>query len=234
MAAGLAQYDPETDYETEVFTGHREDGPEKNMAVDYTRHAIELSQRSEPELAALFNAELSRTVRYEPKRGHATEQLIFMHKRHGECVTGVLREKIREQAENIVKGTLDASSLLALVVGRKHLASDQGRMTVGSTIQLESATAVRLGESIEMLLARIGKPLSRHTRKRGKLGKRDTVLSGAILLGLEGLKYCVFLHDRGIRPRWSDTGPNMYPKSYQLGSPGARGSRTRRHEPNRV
>ena len=219
MAASLAEYDPESDYETDVFIGPRKEGPEKNMAVDYTRHGIELSQQSESELTALFNAELSRAVRYEQKRSQVAEQLISMHKRHGESVAGVLQEKIREQAENIVKGNIDVSSLLALVVGRKHLASDQGETTDGSMIQLQSATADKLGRSIEMLLARIGKPSSRSTRKREKLGKRDTVLFAAILLGLEGPKYCAFLHDHGIRPKWSDNGPDVYPKSYQLGEP---------------
>ena len=50
VAAGLQAQDPAPDYEIDVFTGPRKDGPEKSMAVDYTRHALELSQRSEAEL----------------------------------------------------------------------------------------------------------------------------------------------------------------------------------------
>src|SRR5271156_5509676 len=84
VGAGLQAQDPETDYEIDVFTGPREDGPEKSMAVDYTRHALELSQRTEGELAARFNMELSRAARYEPKRSEAVGQLLAMHKRHGE------------------------------------------------------------------------------------------------------------------------------------------------------
>ena len=68
------------------------------MAVDYTRHGIELWQRSETELAAYFNAELSRAVRYEPKRSEAAERIISMHKRHGQVVTRVLKEKVAENA----------------------------------------------------------------------------------------------------------------------------------------
>ena len=44
-----------------------------------------------------------------------------MHKRHGEVVTRVLQGKISEQAAKVVAGTIDASSLLALVIGGKHL-----------------------------------------------------------------------------------------------------------------
>lgn len=91
IAAGLQAQDPETDYEIDVFTGSREDGPEKSMAVDYTRHALELSQRPEAELAARFNMELSRAARYEPKRSEAVGQLLAMHKRHGETIFAVLK-----------------------------------------------------------------------------------------------------------------------------------------------
>jgi hypothetical protein len=68
MAAGLQEYDSEADYVSDVFTGPRKDGNEKKMAVDYTRHGIELQNQSESELASLFNTELGRAVRYEAKR----------------------------------------------------------------------------------------------------------------------------------------------------------------------
>src|SRR5487761_710182 len=67
-----------------------------------------------------FNAELSRAVRYEPKRNEAAQKIISMHKRHGEVVTRVLEEKVIEQAAKLVEGTLDTSSLLSLVLGKKH------------------------------------------------------------------------------------------------------------------
>jgi hypothetical protein len=86
VAAGLQAQDPAPDYEIDVFTGPRKDGPEKSMAVDYTRHALELSQRSEAELSARFNMELSRAARYEPKRSEAVGQLLAVHKRHGETI----------------------------------------------------------------------------------------------------------------------------------------------------
>jgi hypothetical protein len=120
-AAGLSPYDPDADYVSDVFTGSRKDGQEKNMAVDYARHGIELYRLSESELASVFNAEISRAVRYEPKRSEAAEKIIQMHKRHGEVVTQVLQGKIAEQAVMVVAGTIDASSLLALVIGGKHL-----------------------------------------------------------------------------------------------------------------
>jgi hypothetical protein len=62
-------------------------------------------------------------------------------------------------------------------------------------------------------------PTTRQVRKKGKLKRRDTVIFAAILLGLEGLKYCVFLQDHGIRPKWSDLGLANYLKGYQIGIP---------------
>jgi hypothetical protein len=120
-AAGLLPYDSDADYVSDVFTGSRKDGQEKNMAVDYARHGIELNRLSESELASVFNAEISRAVRYEPRRSEAADKIIAMHKRHGEVVTRVLQEKISEQAAKVVAGMIGASSLLALVIGGKHL-----------------------------------------------------------------------------------------------------------------
>ena len=79
------------------------------MAVDYTRHGIQLHGRSESELAALFNAELTRAVRFEPKRSETAEHIIAMHKRHGEVVVRVLQEKVAEHAAKLVEGTLDGA-----------------------------------------------------------------------------------------------------------------------------
>jgi 7-cyano-7-deazaguanine synthase in queuosine biosynthesis len=121
VEAGLQAHDSDMDYVTDVFVGPRKDGAEKNMAVDYLRHGLELSRLSESEMAAHFNAELSRAVRYETKRSEAAERLIAMHKRHGEGVACVLEKMIQEQAGKLVQGTLDESSLLALFLGKKHL-----------------------------------------------------------------------------------------------------------------
>jgi hypothetical protein len=234
-AAGLLAHDSDADYETDVFMGSRKDGPEKSMAVDYVRHGIELSLLSESDLAARFNAELSRAVRYEPQRSQAAEQLISMHKRHGEVVTRVLQEKIVEQADKLVRGPLDASSLLALVLGGKHLgtrdtvaqATEEGHYgaarggdgTADSLFQLHNPAEKYLEEAAKLIIAKFGTPAQRRSKKKGKLGRRDTVIFAAILRQLEGLKYCAFLQDHGISPKWSDFGPGGYPKSYKVGNP---------------
>ncbi len=59
----------------------------------------------------------------------------------------------------------------------------------------------------------------RRAPKKQKLQKRETVIFAAILLELEGPKYCAFLQDHEVKPKWSDSGPMSYPKSYQTGEP---------------
>lgn len=228
IAAGLSANDPEADYATDVFRGARKDGPEKSMAVDYARHGIELSVRSESELTMRFNAELSRAVRFEPKRSEAAEKIVAMHKRHGDVVSRVLREQIAEHAENLIEGTLDNSSLLALVVGKQHLADQSHR--VATRLVKESGAAISQDpittdlETLRVILPSIlakFEVTQRRAPKKAKLPKRDAVIFAAILLGLKGPKYCVFLHERQVKPKWcdSDSRAESYLKSYNAGDP---------------
>ncbi len=235
-AAKLLAYDSDADYVSDVFVGPRKEGPEKSMAVDYARHGIELYRRSESELATVFNAELSRAVRSEPRRSETAEKIISMHKRHGEIVTRVLKQKIAEHAAKLVEGTIDDTSLLALVIGKKHL--DQGRlaaeakeyehsgpgksqtgMTSASLVQPQTTTPADVEEIIKSVLAKFSFPARGRIKRGRKLGKRDTVIFAGILSELKGPKYCEFLHDHGIRPKWSDSGAATYPSSYRLGDP---------------
>lgn len=228
IAAGLQEHDPDTDYETDVFTGPRQDGPEKSMAVDYARHGIELDRLSEMELAARFNAELSRAVRYEPKRSEAAEEILAMHKRHGEVVVGVLKAKIAERSDDLIKGTLAESSLLALVLGKRHLEAP-GVAEIAKQEGCPGAARRPEGiatdpETLERLLSNVlakFEPVKRRVLKRRKLMKRDAVIFAAVLLGLEGTKYCSFLQQYQVRPKWSDSdsSPETYMKSYTAGNP---------------
>ena len=216
IATGLQAYDLEVDYASDVFVGPRKDGPEKNMAVDYTRHGIELGRRAESELAGLFNFELSRAVRYEPKRSEAAERIVSMHKRHGEVVTRVLREKIAEHAAELVDGTLESTSLLALVIGKNHL-ERQDQLLAKAQVT-SSVMPISAEEIIASVFARIGQPALKRAKPPQSPSKRDTVIFAAILLELKGPSYCAFLNDHKIKPKWSDSGSaTTYPTSYEMG-----------------
>lgn len=119
-AAVLENADPAVDYRTDVFLGPRTEGYERNIAVDYVRHAMELSQLGEQEIAHRFNAELSRAVRFLADRSDAAKRLIALHRRHGEAVTQVVAAKIGEQSLEIVTCGIEPTSLLAMVAGQEH------------------------------------------------------------------------------------------------------------------
>lgn len=123
LAANAEAFDPKTDYKEDVFTGKRKDGYEKNMAVNFARHALELSKMSENEIASKFNRDLTRAVRMFPKRSEATLDLIKIHKRHGESVFNVLSKQIVQNADKLISGELDKSCMLSLVAGNEHLKS---------------------------------------------------------------------------------------------------------------
>ena len=123
MAAGLQKHDPDTDYEVDVFLGPRQESGEQNMAVNFVRHAIELSNMSDTEFGARFASEIARAIRGLPNSSKAAEELVNMHIRHGQLVRQVLEGLISQHCAKILDGTLEPSSLLALVVGQKHLES---------------------------------------------------------------------------------------------------------------
>ena len=123
VAAGLERCDPATDYVSDVFVGARKDGYERNMAVDYVRHAVELSRMSQQDMAARFNRELSQAVRPFSKRSEAAQRFVEMHQRHGSTVEQVLRQQLERHGGALLRGELDSSSMMAMVAGQRHLAS---------------------------------------------------------------------------------------------------------------
>jgi hypothetical protein len=228
-AADLLAHDSEKGYVCDVFLGPREDNIDRAMAVDCARHGIELDLRSETELATRFSAELSRGVRYEANRREAGRKIISMHKRHGEVVTGVLQQKIRESAARLVDGTLDKTSLLALAIGQQYLGDQPGDLPAARKIgrYAESSSSgvegklANIDKTVKAVLARIGGVATERIEKKEKPrpGKRDAVIFGAILKQFKGMKYCAFLQQHGVKPKWSDPGPAAYPTGYQLGEP---------------
>lgn len=127
MATGQLDNDLETDYASDVFIGPRKDGYEKNMAVDYVRHALELNNMSEMEIARKFNLEITRAVRVLPKSSESAQRLVELHKQHGLTVKTVLDEQIKKYSSKFLDGSLDESSMLALIAGMKHTSSSWQR-----------------------------------------------------------------------------------------------------------
>lgn len=221
-AAGLQQYDSEDDYVSDVFLGARKDGYEKNMAIDYIRHGLELSRRPEPDLAAIFSTELSRAVRHESRRSDAAEKVITMHKRHGEAVERVLREKVAERSADLVNHTLEPSSLLALAIGTDSVKPGELPSRPGTTgelaLVLDDAQQTKLAKQVaDQVIEQIGGPKKARSKGHKKPTRRNAVIFAAILRDLTGLKYCAYLREHYLKPKWSDSGPASYIKSYEMG-----------------
>ena len=227
--AGLLSKDPEKDNSIDVFIGPRPKSLDRSIAIDYTRHGIELERRPEAEIAGIFNAEISRAVRYESRRREAAEALISMHKRHGTIVRKVLEDQVRSNAAKLIDRTLEKTSLLALTIGQNYLPAgghaaqvvpdDDRTGTNGLTaseICTETLVLTKLNEIIQHLQSGAAFRTQHRKAKGGKTSpaKRDTILFAAIVSGLKGLKYCSFLDNHKARPKWSDTGPKSYQESY--------------------
>jgi len=120
-ASGCEEHDFEADYETDVFTGRRKEGYERNIAVGYARHALELNRMSENEIASRFNTEISRAIRGMSKTGESAQQIIDVHKRHGETVERVLHQQLQIHLKDLMNGKLESTSLLRMVFGQEHL-----------------------------------------------------------------------------------------------------------------
>ncbi len=104
MASGLQEHDSAKRYASDVFLGGREDVLDRAVAIDYVRHSLELAHKSESELSAAFNIELSRAVRHFERRSDAARDIISMHKRQGEVVSRVLEQELRANAAEIMVG----------------------------------------------------------------------------------------------------------------------------------
>ena len=228
-AAGMLDYEPAADYASDVFVGRREKDLDRAIAVDYTRHGIELNQRSEEQLAERFNAEISRAVRYEAKRGEAAQKIIAMHKRHGKVVTRVLEQVVHEHASRLSDRTLDSTSLLALAIGSHHeeqfrgsaeLASGSQHIPPDSENRLVPVVT-RMEGKLDAVLAKFepGR-LGRTAKKSNRLPrKRDTVIFAALVRELKGKAYCAYLHERGVKPKWESAPVSTYPRGYEAGDP---------------
>jgi hypothetical protein len=129
LSSGLENHDPATDYVSDVFIGARKDGYERNMAVNYVRHAHELNSMSEEEIAAKFNLELSRAVRSFSRRSEAAQKFIEMHKRHAESVHEILVNQLRANAASLIDGRLEQSCMIAILAGMEHLESSWKRFS---------------------------------------------------------------------------------------------------------
>jgi hypothetical protein len=174
--AGLDSFEPTNDYKVDVFRGPRKQGPDRNIAVDYARHAIELARMTEEEIATRFMSELSRAARALPPASQTAEHLVAMHKRHGEVVFSVLAEQMKLASEDLLSGSLDKSSLLGLLGEQRHSVTTAA--TAGS-----ARSSLGVGVALVGILRVVCGTRSRERCSRTVVSRarRRTVLAGWVV-----------------------------------------------------
>jgi hypothetical protein len=120
LAGGFESYDPQTDYGIDVFTGHREELTDQNMAIHVVRHANEIRAMSPEQFAQKFSLEIARAIRGEANSSASAARIYDMHQRYAMDVSEVVAKEISAHSSGIVDGSLDPLSLLGLIGERKH------------------------------------------------------------------------------------------------------------------
>lgn len=120
LAAGLGQYDFETDYGTDILFGPREKPHSQTMAVEWTRHALRLSTIDQRNFMQAFGTEFARISEGHPEQSKQSvlDHCVAMHMRHGSNVQNVLEQVLREKSRDILQGKLPPTSLVALVLAQ--------------------------------------------------------------------------------------------------------------------
>ncbi len=115
LAAGLDRYDPAESYGTDLFTGERPAGPDREMALAYVRSATAIRDMPDAGFFARFG-ETSRVIGCFEETANVTGERIFdMHQRHARSVCDAFDAGVGRYASQLREGVLDAACLLRLV-----------------------------------------------------------------------------------------------------------------------
>jgi 7-cyano-7-deazaguanine synthase in queuosine biosynthesis len=120
LAADCAKHDPEEMYKVDLLTGARVNPADQTMAESYVRTALELREMSELAFFGRFGGESSRACSGFPslKADAVAEQVLGLHRRHGQGIWDVLRRAIGDHSDELLQGTLPLSSVLMMAIPR--------------------------------------------------------------------------------------------------------------------
>lgn len=115
LAAGLDGHDSAESYSTDLFTGERPAGPDREMALAYVRSATAIRDMPDAAFFARFG-EASRVVGcFEDTANVIGERIFDMHLRHARSVCDAFDAGVRQHASQLREGVLHAACLLRLV-----------------------------------------------------------------------------------------------------------------------
>jgi hypothetical protein len=118
LAAGLGSHDPAEGYATQVLTGERSTEASRVLALDWTRHAIRLTQMSDQQFFQHYGLEFSRLLQARPdlSSSELARSILAMHRHHGEGVIRAISQAVSDNSDAILKQTLPETSLLRNIV----------------------------------------------------------------------------------------------------------------------
>lgn len=120
LSANIEHFDDPTDYYHFTFTEPRTDTYNKNVAIGYIRHAMEIHNESRESIASRFSLEFSRATRYADNPSSLADEYIDAHKRHGASVSYALEKIIKQNMSSIINGTVEKDSFLSLMLTSEH------------------------------------------------------------------------------------------------------------------
>lgn len=116
LSAGLEAHDPAEMYGTDILSGPRDDHRSKTMALDWTAHAVRLTDLSLRDWMDRFGSELLRIVEGYPTLSgtEVIRRTVDLQQRHGRTVRGVLEAEIQASPTAILNRSLPETSLLRM------------------------------------------------------------------------------------------------------------------------
>jgi len=123
LASEQEAHERADDYQSDVFTGPRQEDYPHNIAVSYARFASDLDGMDAADIVATFNRELTLATRCYERQTEVAQRFMDLHKRHAAAVCAVIDGQVKAHSAGFLAGTIDKSSLLGMVGGQEHLST---------------------------------------------------------------------------------------------------------------
>lgn len=143
LGARAEDTDPGEAYGVDLLLGPRQVGPDRAMAVDMVRSALEFTRLSDAGFATRFAGDLAWLTSSFADRtpDEVARRTIAMLRRHGETVRTILTEAAARHAEELIDHTLPSSCLLQLAVSSPELGIAHEPIAIPAPEGVEEAAA---------------------------------------------------------------------------------------------
>jgi 7-cyano-7-deazaguanine synthase in queuosine biosynthesis len=145
LAAGLAAYEPETAYLTDLFVGAHEDGRDLAMIEAHVLRAQKLSTMSEYAFVANYGQVFRALPDVEGKPEEAAHRIYHLHRRYGASLMQVLDQQLARHSRLTDILQLPSSSLLGMLrtpVARHSVFLDPIELEPRPSVEAEGTMSV--------------------------------------------------------------------------------------------